>query len=168
MVDQDAAQSGGAACLSALREAEGLVISALENAGAVFRALSHTEASASASCSGHAEQFARDLFRAQALIQGKISNLSNDLPFENSTLLRLVDAELSIQRTAHVHRALVDTLARVRADDVAAEQPPLPGTTAAPPSAEDLARQIMDAAMQGTVTEEVLDSSGMAAPPPGV
>jgi hypothetical protein len=96
--------------ISALEEAETTVISALESAGAAFRALATAESSRAKSFDSHAESFLRDLARAQSLILEQISSLGPDLPFENSTMQSLVGADISAKQTIFAHRAVARAL----------------------------------------------------------
>lgn len=128
--------------LTSLREAEELVVSAVESAGAAFQALSAAESGGAQDASAHSERFIKDLYSANRLVRARIAQLTSDHPFENPTLSRLIEADLAVQRTAHIHRALVRALRRV-ADADPKDAPKGPA---------------------GAVTEELLDSSGMTPP----
>lgn len=130
--------------LSALREAEELVVSSVEAAATTFQALSGVHATATQEATPHAERFVRDLSSAQVLVRNCIASLSSDLPFENATLNHLINADLAVQRTAHVHRSLVRTLRRLRDASSSNTRQPQP--------------------IDGAITEELLDSSGMTPP----
>lgn len=99
--------SATAEALSSLHEAEQKIISSLLSASQAFRSLSDPSSS---TFQKHAESFVTDLSGAQTLIRKRITNIGADLPFENITMRRLIDADLALQRTAHLHRALVRTL----------------------------------------------------------
>lgn len=112
--------------LAPLHEAEQKILSALSASSLAFRALS-SEAGPSAAPSAfstHAATFLKDLLAAQELIRSRIAHITADVPFENVTMRRLIEADLGVQRTAHVHRALVRTLA-------ALDEAPPPGTLSA-------------------------------------
>lgn len=96
--------------LKKLQHAEQKVISALTHATEAIRTLSKTEAPNSSLFSTQAKSFLSELREAQEVIHGQISTLRTDLPFENVTMRRLVETDLAVQRTAHVHRSLVQTL----------------------------------------------------------
>ncbi len=129
--------------LRALREADQLIISAVEAAAKAFKALADSKDTKNELLiEQHSTRFFTDLHKAMVHIQGRIAALSSDLPFENATLNHLINADLAVQRTAHVHRSLVRTLKRV----------------------DDGERRDSDVPMHGTVTEELLDASGMTPP----
>ena len=96
--------------LSKLRQAEQQLLSALSHAGNACRSLSTCDVVQAAPFTQHAESFLKDLYSAQNLIRNQIMRTQPDLPFENLTLLRLVEADLAVQRTAHIHRILTRTL----------------------------------------------------------
>lgn len=129
--------------LKELREADQLIISAVEAAGAAFQALADAkDTKQELIVEQHCARFITDLHKAMTHIRGRIAALSSDLPFENATLNPLINADLAVQRTAHVHRSLVRTLKRV----------------------DDGERHDNDVPMLGNVTEELLDASGMTPP----
>lgn len=129
--------------LKVLREADQLIISAVEAASAAFKALADAQdTKQELVVEQHCGRFITDLHKAMAHIQDIIAALSSDLPFENATLNNLINADVAVQRTAHVHRSLVRTLKRVGDDE----------------------QRDSDAPMHGTDTEELLDASGMTPP----
>lgn len=130
--------------LAALRKAEKLVVSSVEAAASAFQALSAIDASAAPKATPHAERFVRDLSEAQRLVRQCITSLSSDLPFENATLNHLINADLAVQRTAHVHRSLVRTKRRLNEASSPNQSQPQP--------------------IDRAITEELLDSSGMTPP----
>jgi len=94
--------------LKTLKSADQLVLSALEAASAAFKALSIEPVDFEVEEAS--TKFLTDIHTAQKHIRTIISTLSSDLPFENATLNQLIKADLAVQRTAHVHRSLVRTL----------------------------------------------------------
>ncbi|KAI0557701.1 Mediator complex protein [Gracilaria domingensis] len=96
--------------LRRLNAAEQKVLNFLTQATEAVRALSQTEAPEVTSASVHAQQFIVNVHEVQAILRSQIESLTSDVPQENTTMLRLVEADLALQRTAHVHRALAHIL----------------------------------------------------------
>lgn len=107
MVGNEPGPSVTKEALASLNEAEKKILSSLNSATDAFRSLSDPAAS---NFNKHAEAFVTDLHAAQSLIRKRISGIGADLPFEDNSVRRLVEADLALQRTAHVHRTLVSTL----------------------------------------------------------
>lgn len=61
----------------------------------------------------HMDGMLANLLEVQNLVRERIQHVGADLPFENVTLRRLIESDLAVQRTAHVHRALVYTLTKL-------------------------------------------------------
>jgi hypothetical protein len=127
------------------------VISAMESASSAFRALAAAESSRASSFDAHAEIFLRDLAGARQLILDQIFALGPDLPFENSTMRSLVEADLAVQRTGFAHQSVA------RAIHVVSRFPPSEGTAiqanqdgtdeAMPQASVSIVEQEMDGAM---------------------
>jgi hypothetical protein len=98
------------AAMAVLEEAERKILSSLESASAAFRALATADSSRAHAFDGHAESFLADMATAQQLVRSRISLLGPDLPFENGSMRRLVEADIAVQTTAHAHAALRRTL----------------------------------------------------------
>jgi hypothetical protein len=96
--------------MAVLEEAERKILSSLESASAAFRALATADSSRAHAFDGHAESFLADMATAQQLVRSRISLLGPDLPFENGSMRRLVEADIAVQTTAHAHAALRRTL----------------------------------------------------------
>lgn len=113
--------------LTKLREAEEKVIKALREASASMRALSSVDpARSSRPFHAHAEAFHKHLKDAQTLLRDRIQAVGADLPLENQTMFRLIEADLAAQRTAHVHRSLAQTLALLGEAPIADAAAPAP------------------------------------------
>lgn len=108
--------------LASLNEAERKILSSLKSAAGAFRSLSSP---ATTGFNANAEAFVSDLYAAQTLIRSRISTTGADLSFEDNSVRRLVEADLSLQRTTHVHRALVNILVELD------EMPNPPGSLSA-------------------------------------
>lgn len=108
--------------LASLNEAERKILSSLKSAAGAFRALSDP---ATSNFNGNAAAFVSDLYAAQAIIRNRIESTGADLSFEDNSVRRLVEADLSLQRTAHVHRAVVNILVELD------EMPNPPGSLSA-------------------------------------
>lgn len=114
--------------LAKLRQAEQKVLGALKCAASAFHALSSVDAtSARTSYNQHVEGFIKQLQEVQSIVRERIQQIGADLPTENATMRRLIESDLAIQRTAHLHRALVYTLNQVD------EQPNPEATAPSPP-----------------------------------
>lgn len=97
--------------LAKMRQAEQKVVASLKHASLALRALSAVDASQSSTpFNQHSDAFISNLHDAQKLIRERIQQLGADLPFENIMMRRLIEADLAVQRTAHVHRGLVYAL----------------------------------------------------------
>lgn len=117
--------SSTADALAPLHEAEQKILCALTAASLSIRSLSTP--TARATFPTHSATFLKDLNHAQYILRQRIETISADIPFENITLRRLVEADLSLQRTSHVHRSLVRILA-------AFDETPNHGAASAAPS----------------------------------
>lgn len=97
-----------------MRQAEQKVVASLQHASLALRAVSAVDASQSLPpVNQHSDAFISNLHDAQKLIRERIQQLGADLPFENIMMRRLIEADLAVQRTAHVHRALIYALSLV-------------------------------------------------------
>lgn len=114
--------------LTKLRQAEQKVLGALQQAASTFQALSSMDAStATAGFNQHSEGFINQLLEVQSIVRDRIQQVGADLPFENVTMRRFIESDLAIQRTSHIHRALLHTLSELE------EQPISDGTAPSPP-----------------------------------
>lgn len=104
-------QSSTTESLQRLRQAEQKVLSALNHAAQATKTLSTANPSQATSFSSQSESFLKDLYAAQALVRQQIQLIEIDRPYENITMRRLVDTDIAVQRTAHIHRSLVRILA---------------------------------------------------------
>lgn len=95
--------------LTPLHTAEQKLLASLTSASKAIRALAPP--ASTTHFSTHATTFLNELISAQQLIRQSIHHLKIDLPFENSSARRFIEADLSLQRIAHIHRSLVATLA---------------------------------------------------------
>lgn len=123
MVGQQRASSTAEA-LGKLRSAEDKVIAALKSASSAFKSLSTADSARATAFHGHSEAYLNNIYEAQELVRECIQNVGTDLPFENGTMRRLVEADLAVQRTSHVHRSLVKTLQML-------DEPPAPDSLSA-------------------------------------
>jgi hypothetical protein len=127
------------------------VISAVESASSAFRALAAAESSRASSFDAHAETFLRDLAGARQLILDQVSALGPDLPFENSTMRSLVEADLAAQRTGFAHQSVTRALhivARFPLTEWTAIRANQHGTDEAMPQASlSIVKEEMDGAM---------------------
>ncbi|PXF44839.1 hypothetical protein BWQ96_05422 [Gracilariopsis chorda] len=110
MVGQQQRLPPTAESLQKLRVAEQKVLTFLSQATDAVRALSNTESPQVTTATVHAQQVVSNLYDVQAILRNQIDALSSDMPLEDGTKLRLVEADLALQRTAHVHRSLVHIL----------------------------------------------------------
>lgn len=122
-----------ATALFQMRQAEQKVVTALQHASLALRALSTVDASqSSSSFNQHSDAFISNLHDAQRLVRDRIQQLGADLPFENIMMRRLIEGDLALQRTAHVHRALLYALSTVGVSPV--PDTSVAGNAAAPSS----------------------------------
>lgn len=98
------------AAVSSLEEAERKIIASMESASMAFRSLAAADSSRAVAFDGHAESFLTDLAEAQELIRARIAKLGPDLPFENGSMRRLVEADIALHKTSHAHAALSKAL----------------------------------------------------------
>lgn len=172
-------QSTTADALSKLRQAEQKIVAAMHHASAAFRALATVDAQQAQPFTQHAEAFMKQLHDAQTLIRERIRHVGTDLPFENITMRRLIEADLAVQRTAHVHRSLVRALTAIQeipVSDAAAPSPPfmpspaastplhvISGSTAAAPSPTAAAITVAVPTPDGTPSASAVAQSALTA-----
>lgn len=89
-----------------LELAEEKIMRSLEAASSAFRSLATVESSQAAAFDNHAESFLTNLAEAQQLMGERISKLGPDVPFENGSMRPLIEADIAVQKLAHVHLSL--------------------------------------------------------------
>jgi hypothetical protein len=85
-------------------------MSCLEAASAAFRCLASAQSAGASSFSSHADMFLTDLAEARRLLRKRISMLGPDVPYENASTRKLIEADIAVEKVAHLHRALEKTL----------------------------------------------------------
>lgn len=140
MFAQQPRQNATVDALAKLQQAEQKIVTGLQHASTAFRALATVDAEQAAPAfNKHAETFLKQLHEARELIRDRIKQVGADLPFENVTMRRLIESDLAIQRTAHVHRALLHSLHQldeVPTTEATAPSPPyMPSPVASTPLA---------------------------------
>lgn len=100
-----------------LELAEEKIMCSLEAASSAFRSLATVESSRAAGFDSHAESFLTNLAEAQQLMGKRISQLGPDVPFENGSMRPLIEADIAVQKLAHVHLALQRALRCVDAPE---------------------------------------------------
>ncbi|CAN8075251.1 unnamed protein product [Agarophyton chilense] len=110
MVGQQQRVPSTAESLKKLTTAEEKILTFLTHATEAIRALSQTDAPDATLATAEAQAFLTNVHEVQSILRSQIETLTSDVPQENITMLRLVEADLALQRTAHVHRALAHVL----------------------------------------------------------
>lgn len=96
-----------------LELAEEKIMCFLQAASAAFRSLATVQSSQAGAFDSHAEQFLTNLADAQQLMGKQISQLGPYIPFENGSMRKLIEADIAVQKVAHVHLALQRALRSV-------------------------------------------------------
>lgn len=100
-----------------LEMAEEKIMRSLEAASSAFRSLAAVESSRAGPFDSHAESFLTNLAEAQQLMGKRIAQLGPDVPFENGSMRALIEADIAVQKLAHVHLALQEALRCVDAPE---------------------------------------------------
>lgn len=122
-----------------LSEAESSLFSALESASEALRALSSVDSTKASPFDRHAESFINKLGSVQEIVRTQIAQVGRDLPLENGSMRKLVEADLAAQQTRHSHAAVREALKLLTEDAPDAEATGTVGATTTHENAQDSA-----------------------------